>query len=333
MEKSLNLVEPPLECLEAPATVIQSPMMDAGYIVVGILVMFTILAFGLNKKLDNKQRKALLPLIVLIGSLFILPIAPVKADNDWGNPLSVTNVGLLAYYEHTSWTLANTTTAFQNYTDHGSYYDGYIRVWQDVTGNDYNGDDVYVDVRVRVRSDGWIMAWLDTTEYTPGNLLFWGKERSQGATKSIPVNATTCSRAIQNVFYVADETFPGYNEIYHYDYSTPTATKLVILEMHGWVHDDSTNKTYFIVPSSSISEIVQCYVVLGAYGVCHFYMGNSSDVFIVELGSLENGWFDYDVDTELKISMALDQKYYLKPYVEPSHASAHGCMAIVAWLR
>lgn len=304
--------------------------MDAGYIVVGILVMFTILAFGMDKKLDNKQRKALLPLIVLIGSMFILPIAPVRADNDWGNPLSTTNVMLIAYYEHTSWTLANTSTAFQNYTDHGSYYDGYIRVWQDARDSTYNGSDAYVDVRCRVRTDGWIMAWLDSTENDPGDLVYFGKHRHVGSLYELPVNGTTCSRAIENVFHVTGESFPGYDQIYLYDYSETSTTKLVIMEMSGEA-DTATNRTFFIVSSATITSIEKCYVVCGGHTEKDIEFGNSSNVVIYNSGAgggVSWGWTSIHVSNKMFPNMVTDTRYYMG-----CHGIEDVAIATILWLR
>jgi hypothetical protein len=59
--------------------------------------------------------------------------------------------------------LADTVPAFVSYFDGGNYYDGLVRVWDSGTigaSSSVSYDD-YVDVKVRVRADGWILAWFD----------------------------------------------------------------------------------------------------------------------------------------------------------------------------
>ena len=157
------------------------------------------------------------PLCVLVGS---------PLDPDYGNPLDTSNIGLFCYYNQTSgWTLNDTVPAFTIYTDHGNYIDGEVTVWQDATGNTYAGSDFNTTVMVRVRADGWIMAWTNKTQER-GELLFYGHNRLSYGT--LTINATSLSRAIERVFYASGQVFCGYSAVRYWDFEYDSSTRLII---------------------------------------------------------------------------------------------------------
>jgi len=303
---SLNLQAPPPEVLQIPKLVANN-MFPLYMAVVGLTLVAGSLIF-LNKK------KNILPLLVMVGSLLLTPATVSVYAVDWGDPLTTTNIMLFGYYNHSSWNLSLTVTAFENYTDQSSYYDGWVRVWQDVVNDTYAGNDVYVDCKLRVRSDGYIMAWLDSTAHDPTDCVYWGGERKTGTYTGgqvIPENSTTLARAIERVFYVTGETYPGHDEIYYYDYSQTSATKLVFINAHQ-EHNTTDLHTYFLIPSANVDNIHQAYVTIGGNGKTQL---NEDELFLDgneihdddDPAEDEFGWLHYNVTSYL----ALDTSHYV----------------------
>lgn len=178
------------------------------------------------------------------------------SDPDFGNPLTTTDIGLFCYYnETTGWNLTQIVPAFQNYTDHGNYIDGYIRVYQDGTGNTYSGSLAYIDCYARVRVDGWIMSWITSTQnksMTPyyASSLYWPTPLG---------NATVLARAIQRVYFSCSKgTLPWVNIQYiamrYYSFEYPTARKMIFVgRADGW---QGTVYWYFTIPSTGTTSIV-----------------------------------------------------------------------------
>jgi len=208
-------------------------------IMIGVTMVSAVLGGTLlvlkKKKLKSIRTAAIIPLIVL--NLFTFTFQPnlVLADEyDFGNPLDTSNIQILTYYQEPSgWTLAEIVPAFVSYTDHGNYIDGIIRVWMDQKSpTNFKGSDRYIDIPVRVRADGWILAWL-WKDQSIAYFIFWGHSR---AAAGVPViGATTLSRAIERIYYVAGkkDIFPGYEAFYLYDYTHPTANRLLIFGKIG----------------------------------------------------------------------------------------------------
>ena len=226
----LSLVAPPAEALMAPA---------ASSLPVGVGVACGLLIF--SGVLAVRKRRAT-PLLGCIVALMM--VAPMVNAYSFGVPLTTTGIGLFCYYnEPTDFTLANTVTAFQAYTDHGTYYDGIVRVYQSAVGTTYTGSGEYADVNIRVRADGWIMAWLNSTQDNK-KILYTGAGTETDYWTSL-------GRAISRIYYVSSKSFPGYDALYYYDYSQPLATRLVYLTMNFVVYyGDLTDATYYIIPNS-----------------------------------------------------------------------------------
>lgn len=279
--------------------------MVAGLGVLGVVVACLLVLRKRNEAKVSGVFKIVLLLVTLVfGCLFF---SPIVYATDYGNPLTTTNIGLFAYYNETSdWTLADTVSAWQNYTDNGNYYDGYVRVWQDVTETTFVGDDVYVDVYVRVRADGWILAWLNQSGvHERGDVVFWGHER-QG-TGNPPANSTVLSRAMYRVYNAAGESWDGYDAINYYDYEYTTATRLVIFgESSPTVEFYCTMPSGVTVVADYASASTWC--GSGDYG---YFKVNGVTKWSVEAG-YDQGWETMDIDvsaTETKHSFTITTNY------------------------
>lgn len=247
----MELKPPPDEALIVPELPAQPPA-QLYYVPLLLIAIASValLAFLCVKKVGVRRA---LPVATMIVAAATAPYLTgvVYAANDFGNPLNTSNIMLFAYYyDANGWVLANTVPAFENYTDHGNYYDGFVRVWMDQRAdNNFLGSEFYVDVRVRVRADGWILAWL-TTDQPYAYIVFWGHSV---ATNGPPViGATVPSRAIQRVFYVSGKTFPGHTAINIYDFTHPTAKKLLVFGKTAeyFAHDLTASVAfYYTIPS------------------------------------------------------------------------------------
>jgi hypothetical protein len=164
-------------------------------------------------------------------------------------PLDTSRISLIAYYQKIDgWTLGDTAPAFISHFDGGNYYDGLVRVWDSGTigASSHLSWDQYIDVQVRVRSDGWILAWFDRILDDPGSIVYWGHAKNYiGAP---PYYSTTLSRAIEIVYTVATVSFPGYSLMGMYDYSESNASRLLIF---GHSIHQQTVEYYYSFPANS----------------------------------------------------------------------------------
>ena len=91
--------------------------------------------------------------------------------------IDTSQIGLFSYYNYgATIDLNDTRGAFYSYLQHGNYIDGVVRVWASHTlgsTSQYQGDN-YVDVKVRIRGDGWILAWFARADDS-SKILWWGK--------------------------------------------------------------------------------------------------------------------------------------------------------------
>ena len=91
--------------------------------------------------------------------------------------IDTAQIGLFAYYNYgATIDLNDTRGAFYSYLQHGNYIDGVVRVWASHTlgsASQVQGDN-YVDVKVRIRGDGWILAWFARADDS-SKILWWGK--------------------------------------------------------------------------------------------------------------------------------------------------------------
>lgn len=257
VSSTIELKAPPEEALTVPRQETRLPTVPpiavSAFVAIVLAPLFVFIAR--KRKVEVKVKRAV-QIVAIVST--ILPtlcfagwVHVARASYDYGNPLDTSNIMLFAYYKDPNgWILANTVPAFEAYTDHGNYYDGIVRVWMDQSAsNNFVGSEFSVDVCVRVRADGWILAWL-TKDQSYAYIVFWGHSISVAA--SPVIGATTPSRAIQRVFYAAGKNFPGHTAINHYDFTHPTAKKLLIfgksLQRYGTA-GTSTATFYYTFPA------------------------------------------------------------------------------------
>ena len=153
-------------------------------------------------------------------------------------PLDTSVIGLFCYFKPvSSIVLNNCLAALQTYTQYGNYIDGTVRVWDSHAigaSSPYRGadgestyfpnysygdhGDTYHDVHVRIRADGWILAWMLRTE-DRGRTIWW----SDGSTipRQLPTPTTygnRLGRAIQIIMSVAGISGFSWTSLQYYDY-------------------------------------------------------------------------------------------------------------------
>lgn len=242
-----------------------------------------------NTKIENTKETQLTSASSPYISLSTPPAQALSAPGDpndpnYGVPINTTNIGLFCYYnESTGWILNQTVTAFVYYTDYGNYYDAQVQVWQEMTGSSYEGSDFCTTVNVRVRTDGWIMAFINRT-YDKANIPYWGATRATYYGGSPIANATSLARAIQRVYSAASKTFPGYVAFSYYDFERPTATKLLMFGSwitHGSYDFTSDTLCYVTIPATI--SLLYAYGTMG--GGCYNYGLTATLKYAVGAGS------------------------------------------------
>jgi len=162
--------------------------------------------------------------------------------------LETSQIGLLCYFQPTSSiTLANCLPALVEFTQYSNYVDGKVRVWDshnigasspyrgadgesEYFANYSYGDhgDTYEDIYVRIRSDGWMLAWLKRTQ-NHGRFLWW----SDGSTipRNLPTPTTygnRLGRALQIIMSVAGISGFAWTGLGYYDYEYPDAKRIFV---------------------------------------------------------------------------------------------------------
>lgn len=226
-------------------------------------------------------------------SLSVPPAYAVEAT-ETTPPLNTSRIGLIAYCQRVGgWTLADTVPAFVSYFDGGNYYDGFVRVWDSGTigASSSVSYDSYVDVNVRVRADGWILAWFDRYLDDAGAIVWW--KHTRGQTGSPPAFSTTLSRALEIVFTVAGVGFPGYDMINMYDYSEPNATRLLIFG-HS-IYSTEVNY-YYTIPANSTMIPIKMLIRAGGDSTSRLYVDGG---LVYEKTGLW-GWSTFQIDAWTK---------------------------------
>lgn len=193
----------------------------------------------------------------IILGLALLTAFLLAGNAEAGNTIDTSNINVMAYYNPgTSIDLSKAIQEFDFVTEStGQYVEGKLRIWYDNPesrnpGNiqDFerrDGADTSIlfasNVSVRVRSDGWIVAWL-TNDQNLTDIVFWDEAKSA----NLPSN-TTLGKAI---WRITDRVGANYNksEVKYYSYKYPAADRLLI----GGRVTTAGGETYsFLMPSTN----------------------------------------------------------------------------------
>jgi len=214
---------------------------------------------------------------ILTASAAILLLAvqslpPVSAATP---PLDTSKISIMAWEKVADYIQLNKTlTIYANYTWGGNYIDGQIII-ADGKNNPYTpGSDGnvlgYIKVDVRVRADGYIIAYLKREsaggyQYGGRPFLLWTSFRDKDDGGSTPGNATVLSQAI----YIATKAAglsPNrqtiFNQAKYYDYEYPEAKRLIIFGKWG-----GGRPSYFYFTPIDV-KVIKAYTVLEYKAIC-----------------------------------------------------------------
>ena len=177
-----------------------------------------------------------------------------------GNQIDTSNVYIMAYYKMSEFPEIDLSRAIQEFdyvrVSSGQYVEGTITIWHNYRNGRDTGEapDLEVidgvvtdvpfstDVTVRVKSDGWIAAWL-TNEQDMGDMVFWNDVDDRNKVPS----DTTLGQAI---WRVTDRMGANYNKagVNYYSYKYPEADRLLIggrLRLYEYTYS-------FLIPSEIV---------------------------------------------------------------------------------
>jgi len=179
--------------------------------------------------------------------------------------LDTSFIGTFAYIQPaTSIQLADALPYFHAYQQYPEYVDGVMRIWD--TGSESPAPNNYSDVYVRIRTDGWMMAfipddahqglacwspydWILSKYYCRGDLLWWGHHSETGGNPT--TNATRLGRALSELWDVLKTNSDNptyefdYADVGYYDYEHTTSTKIYVFGKRCW---HTTVYYYFTAP-------------------------------------------------------------------------------------
>lgn len=185
-------------------------------------------------------------------------------------------VGTFAYIQPaTSIQLADALPYFNAYQQYAEYVDGVMRIYD--TGSQSVAPNNYCDCYVRIRTDGWMMAffpedaeignacwsphsWILDNYNNRGDLVWWGHTSS--ASGNPTTNATRLGRALAELWEVVKTNSDNpsyvfdYADVGYYDYEHTTSTKIYIFGRTGYASASTYHHYYyFTIP---VGTTIQC---------------------------------------------------------------------------
>jgi len=214
--------------------------------------------------------------IVVVGCA-VLAVLVLAGSAAAGDQIDTSNILVLGYYSGgTEIDLSQAIQEFDRVTETtGQYVEGIVTIWFDNPEGRNPGDiqeyerrdDVdtnipfATDISVRVKSDGWIVAWL-TNYQDISDIVFWNDANAD----SNPSD-TTIGKAI---WRITDRVGVNYYKdgVKYYSYKYPAADKLLI---GGRMIYSQSETYYFLIPSAT--------TVYKANFVCTVYLYDESSKY------------------------------------------------------
>ncbi len=246
-----------------------------------------------------------------------------------GNQIDTSDVYIMAYYKMSEFPEIDLSRAIQEFDyvreSTGQYVEGTITIWHNYPNGRDTGEGLDVeivdgvdtgvpfstDVTVRVKSDGWVAAWL-TNEQDMGDMVFWN---DVGDRNKVPSD-TTLGQAI---WRVTDRMGASYNKggVNYYSYKYPEADRLLIggrLRLYEYTY-------YFLIPSEIVvydadilwtSYLRSLYSYYNNYGVLKM---NGEEIYNKNTTNFGIGLYEYTKDSlsiEEDIQRDKRQTIYMK---------------------
>ena len=195
--------------------------------------------------------------IILLGSA-VLAILILTGSATADNEINTSNIFIMGYYNSESdIDLSRAIQEFDHITETtDQYIEGILTIWHDNSeginpGNIYeyeykNGAKtdtlLATTINVRVKSDGWIVAWL-TNDQDINDLVFWNDAESD-----MDLTDTTIGKAI---WRMSNRIGINYDNklVNYYSYKYPAADRLLIGGRTAQYCDKETY--FFLIPSAT----------------------------------------------------------------------------------
>jgi hypothetical protein len=325
----IGLVKPPEGILNTIPSVLDFTSFTP--LVLLSLMMIVLIGVAIKKP---KGLAVLVMLFACISTSFMLPVQAVVYD--YGSPLTTASIGLFAYYNKgVPIVLADTVTGWEAYTDYGTYYDGIVRVRMGTSLTTFTGTmHEYIDVPVRVRDDGWIMAWVTTAQsekYIPFFTHMLAYNEGGGTPTAFTDYQTSLARAMYRILYCANVVGTyTYDDVGYYDYELPTATKLIMIHAYATsnLQAELYRKLYFSIPSGTVvkSFSISAHYCSYQYITYAFYFDTN---LLASSGSRDN----YDgVDTTAYTTTAKTHEVYISDLYTGGNKSTDFQIVQLIWM-
>jgi hypothetical protein len=217
-------------------------------------------------------------------------------------------------------TLSDTLPAYESYTQYGNYIDGTVRVWDSIAVgafSPYRGidgergwgqdnydfsdhGDTYEDINVRVRADGWVLAWL-TRSQNFARLLWWSRNMSVSLPRDakIPVEYhTRLMHAVELILNAANIWAPNFmtTDMNYYDYEHPAANKIIVFGPNTQYlyagHEVPVLKYYYLTIPNGVT-VYQAWLTWIARFLNHVWPNLPLGVMYYKLDASVDGVYKY----------------------------------------
>lgn len=229
----------------------------------------------MKKRLKTSRKRRVFSLLVTLLLLFATVLASVPSVSAGDVPgLDTSKIGTFAYIDYGDGidiTGDDLLAHFLDYQQHNSYVDGVMRIW-DTGGQSGEPDDNYCDVYVRVRTDGWMMAFFPDDAHKNDNWFGWTLDNYENRADLVwwghtsghicqpnpggfpPQDSTRLGRALFET-WEAVKADPdnlkfdfSYSDVGYYDYEYQSAKSIYIFGCGRSIGTGSSYYYYFTIP-------------------------------------------------------------------------------------
>ncbi|MCK4884357.1 MAG: hypothetical protein KAS30_05775 [Candidatus Diapherotrites archaeon] len=202
---------------------------------------------GKQEKIENSEKNKLnvKPIGIFLFVLFGLSFAFA------GTPIDTSDVLLLAYYYDPAGQidLYNETNAVKwqfQASNIEAETPQYIDAW--INYSQGTRVDPNVKIHLRIRGDGWVIAWINEAEAPHGiaDAIYWYANSNSNPTELMP------AKGIQWMMAQIGHTYTASN-VKYYSYKYPTATKLVLFGDR--LYTSSANSSTFEFQKQGINDL------------------------------------------------------------------------------
>ncbi|MEA3343537.1 MAG: hypothetical protein U9Q92_05190 [archaeon] len=275
--------------------------------------------------------------IVLLGC--ILAVFVLAGSVEAGNQIDTDDIYIMAYYKTSSVIYLSRAIQEFDYVSESTeqYVEGTVTIWHNYRNGRHTGEtsdfdfeiidgkvtDIpfATDVTVRVKSDGWIVAWL-TDEQNMSDMVFWNR-----VDQYLYPPDTTLGQAIWRITNWVGASYDQ-NSVGYYSYEYPDADRLLIGGRTLRTGGISSSTYSFLIPSPITlydahflwtSCLESDHVYAPNYGIVKI---NDEEIYNKSSSSFGEGLYEYVRYSRNIISVPRDTQHAI--YLEDSGWTSHG---------